>query len=159
MNPIIVYSSFHHNNTEKIANIIAEELDSELVKAVDAQLLDFSSYNIIGFGSGIYMGGFDKHILSLIEKSKGLDGKKVFIFSTSGAKKSFFNNFEKKIREKIEEKGGVIVNSFNCLGFDTYGPMSLVGGFNKGRPNENDLADAIIFARELKGLFLEIDSK
>ena len=34
---------------------------------------------------------------------------------------------------------------YSCLAYDTFGPFKLVGGINKGRPNEDDLQNAVEF--------------
>jgi hypothetical protein len=47
-------------------------------------------------------------------------------------------------------KGFTIIGEFSCKGFNTFGPLKLVGGINKGRPNESDLNKAENFARCLK---------
>jgi len=56
MNSLIIYQSIHHNNTEKIAQIMAKELNADLVKINQVKDLDVSGYDLIGFGSGIYFG-------------------------------------------------------------------------------------------------------
>jgi flavodoxin len=43
-----------------------------------------------------------------------------------------------------------MVGEFHCKGWDTYGPLKLVGGHNKGQPNEEDLKNAEIFAESVK---------
>ncbi len=43
-----------------------------------------------------------------------------------------------------------IIGEFSCLGLDTIGPLKLVGGINKGHPDEKDLDDARKFAIGLK---------
>jgi flavodoxin len=50
----------------------------------------------------------------------------------------------------LEEKGLTVVGEFSCRGFDTYGLMKLVGGIERGRPNEQDLRDAEEFAKALE---------
>ena len=40
-----------------------------------------------------------------------------------------------------------VVGEFSCRGFDTVGPFKLIGGVNKGRPDERDLENAKKFAR------------
>ena len=35
--------------------------------------------------------------------------------------------------------------TYGCPGFDTYGPFKLVGGMNKGRPNQEDIDGAVAF--------------
>jgi len=41
-------------------------------------------------------------------------------------------------------------DEFSCKGGDTWGPLNLFGGINKGRPDEEDLAGARAFAQGLK---------
>ncbi|MCK9578100.1 flavodoxin [bacterium] len=150
MKSLIIYISIHNKNTEKIANVIASELDSEIVKVAELKNFDVSQYDVIGFGSGIYMSNFSGFIINVIRKMKGINGKKVFIFSTSGNKKTFFNNFDKKIKEELNKKEAILIGNYNCPGFDTFGPFKLIGGLNKGRPNEKDIAEAKVFAGKIK---------
>ena len=42
-----------------------------------------------------------------------------------------------------------MIGSFACRGFDTWLPLRLIGGVNKGHPDEDDLARAREFARDL----------
>jgi flavodoxin len=44
----------------------------------------------------------------------------------------------------------MIVDEFNCAGFNTNSVLKLFGGMNKGRPNAEDLKDAEEFAQNLK---------
>jgi len=108
---------------------------------------------LIGFGSGIYFGKHHKNLLNLVDKLPKLDGKKAFIFSSSGTKEGkLFNKFHKSIKEKLRKKGVNVIGEFSCLGFDTYGPLKLIGGISKGRPNEKDLENARVFAGSLKNI-------
>ena len=54
MRKVIVYSSVHHGNTEKLVKSIAEECQVDLIDAVKQPDADLSSYDTIGFASGIY---------------------------------------------------------------------------------------------------------
>ena len=54
MKKAIVYASVHHGNTEKIVKSIAEECKVDLIDAVKHSDADLSSYDMIGFASGIY---------------------------------------------------------------------------------------------------------
>ena len=49
----------------------------------------------------------------------------------------------------LRSKGYRTVGIFSCPGFDNLGPFRLVGGLNKGRPNDADLAAARSFASGL----------
>ncbi|HEX2938840.1 MAG TPA: flavodoxin, partial [Ruminiclostridium sp.] len=102
-------------------------------------------YDIIGFGSGI---AYSRHYKELENAITDIDltDKKVFVFSTSGISN---NENNKTLCDIIKIKGGEIAGSFNCRGYDTYGPFKLVGGIAKGHPNENDFNDAEDFIKEI----------
>jgi len=72
--------------------------------------------------------------------------KKVFIYSTSRQGWLSFNNH---MKAKLEEKGFVIAGQFACKGHNTFGPLKLIGGSAKGRPNSDDLQEAKTFAQKL----------
>ena len=58
MRKAIVYASVHHGNTEKLVKSIAEECQVDLIDAVNQPDADLSSYDMIGFASGIYFSKF-----------------------------------------------------------------------------------------------------
>ena len=151
MNNIIICTSVHNKNTEKVAKAIAEELGSIIVKPNEVELSDILKYDIVGFGSGIYFGKLHQSLYNLVEKMPSVENKKAFIFSTSGISASFFFNkryFE--FKNILEEKGFDVLGNFNCLGFDNYSLLKVIGGVNKGRPNEEDIKRARAFARKIK---------
>jgi len=65
------------------------------------------------------------------------------------------NDFNRKIKEKLTEKGFDILGEFSCRGFNTYGPFRYIGGINKGRPDEKDFKKAEEFAKDLKDVVLK----
>lgn len=151
MKTIIIYTSIHHGNTEKVAKVMTNILDAALlqVKQADASMLE--QYDLIGFGSGIYFGKHHKSLLDFVDKLPILRGKKAFIFSTSGLRKiRFIHDFDKPLKGKLQRKGFDIIGEFSCRGLDTYRATKLVGGINKGRPNAKDLRQTEDFARVLK---------
>ncbi len=147
MKVLIVYSSMHHKNTEKIAHAIAEVLNADLIETKNAKPEDVLKYDLIGFGSGIYMFKHHKSLFKFIKNLKVVNEKKAFIFSTSGSLNG--KKFHKKLREELTKKGFKIIDEFNCLGWDTFGLLKLIGGINKGKPDETDIENARNFAREL----------
>jgi flavodoxin len=149
MKTIIIYHSFHHGNTKRIAEAIGEEIGADLFDIKDINGVDFCDYDTVGMGSGIYKGNYSEGILSLIEKTY-LEGRDVFLFSTSGNANSFFNSFNNRVGKKLKEKGANLIGVFNCPGLDTYGPFKWIGGLNKGKPNEEDVLKARKFAKDLK---------
>jgi flavodoxin len=147
MKVLIVYSSVHHKNTGKIAQAMAEVLGADLVETENAKAEDILKYDLIGFGSGIYMFKHHKLLFKFVKNLKFVDGKKAFIFSTSGSLNG--KKFHKKLRGELIKKGFNIIGEFNCLGWDTFGLLRLIGGVNKGKPDESDIENARNFAREL----------
>ena len=153
MKALIIYVSIHHKNTEKIAKKMANALKAKLSTPDEVDPNTVNKYDLIGFGSGIYFGKFHKSLLNLIDKMPPVKNKKSFIFSTSGIKKlPYLNDFNKKIKEKLLEKGFDIIGEFSCRGLSTYGPFKIIG-LNKGRPDEKDLERAEKFAIHLKSSF------
>ena len=147
MRCLVIYQSVHHGNTEKIAKEIAKCLDADLKRVNEINKKDLTEYDLIGFGSGIY---FLKHHKSLLEFVEDLPqmNKKAFIFSTRGL--GCYKFYHRALRKKLIEKGFKIVGEFSCKGYDTYGILKLIGGINKGRPNEQDLEKARKFAMRMK---------
>lgn len=149
MKTIILYSSYFHKNTLKVAKIMSEVLDADLIKVSEANPLIINEYDIIGFGSGIYFFKAHKNMLKYLEELSSYEGKKAFVFSTSGLGLKIFN---KAVVNLLKDKNFEIIGNFSCKGFDTYGPAKLIGGINKGRPNEQDLKQAKDFAEGIKQL-------
>ena len=151
MKALIIYISVHHGNTEKVAKVMANTLNADLLQLQQADASILEQYDLIGFGSGIYFGRHHESLLDFVDKLPMLKNKKAFIFSTSGLRKiRFFHDFDKPLEERLRRKGFDIIGEFSCRGLDTYRATKLVGGINKGRPNAQDLKQAEDFARSLK---------
>ena len=146
---LIILFSFHHKNTEKIANVFAKVLDAQIKKPQQINPEDLQKYNLIGFGSGIYGEEHHKALFKLVEKSPQVNNQKAFIYSTSGTTWELPTKHS-KLKKKLKTKGYTIVDEFNCKGFNTNSFLKLIGGMNKGRPNAEDLENAEIFAQNLK---------
>jgi flavodoxin len=147
MNTLIVYASVHHQNTEKVAKVMAEELGADLVPVGEAQPETLTAYDLIGFGSGIYGRKFHKTLLQFVKGLPAVTGKQSFIFYTRGGREG---QGHAALKEMLVNRGFSITGEFSCKGWDTVGPLKLFGGINKGRPNAEDLEDARVFARGLK---------
>lgn len=153
---LLVVFSYHHQNTEKIANVIAKVLDAQIYKTpLQINFEDLQEYGLIGFGSGIYSGKHHKILLDLADKLPQVTNQKAFIFSTYGAPeigvtKEFIVKNHSTLREKLQSKGYLIIDEFSCAGFNTNSFLKLFGGINKGRPNDEDFKHAEEFAQNLK---------
>jgi len=151
MKKLIVYVSLHHNNTEKIARIFANTLEAEMKNTEQIEPTSISAYDLIGFGSGIYFFKHHKNLLEFVNRIPQSKNKKAFIFSTSGLTQIKVLIRHKPLKTILQSKGFEVIGEFNCAGFDTVGPLRIIGGINKGRPNDEDLTQAEAFAKNLKG--------
>ncbi|RLI37602.1 flavodoxin [Candidatus Bathyarchaeota archaeon] len=155
MESLLVLFSYHHNNTEKIANVFAKALDTQIKMPQQINPEELQEYSLIGFGSGIYDEKHHKTLLDLADKLSQVTNKKAFIFSTSGVSRKFaidhsIDDPHTPLREKLQSKGYMIIDEFNCAGFNTNSFLKLFGGINKGKPNTEDLKQAEEFAQNLK---------
>ena len=156
MKAIVVVSSYHHKNTEKVAGCIAQVLGARTVTPQEIRPNDLGAYDLIGFGSGIYDAKHHKKLLELADSLPYAEGKKAFLFSTDGMPrfvvKSSIMLHDKMLkdhaalRERLQAKGYAITGEFNCAGFNTNSFLKLFGGINKGRPDKHDLDLAAAFA-------------
>lgn len=149
MRSLIIVVSVHHGNTRKVALALSEVLGGVVKGPGEVSQEELVSYDLIGFGSGVYFGKFHRRLLRFVENLSPCVGKKGFVFSTSGLGKKEYNRSLEKL---LVQRGFVVLGSFACRGFDTFGPLWLVGGMNRGRPNEKDLKDAMRFALEIQAL-------
>jgi len=147
MKVLIIYISIHYGNTEKIAKAMAEILNAELVKPSEIEIDTLSEYDLIGFGSGSYFWQHHKELLNLVKEIPHLY-KKAFIFSTRGGGPAWLSH--RGLKKELLAKGFDVIGEFSCKGFDTFGALKAIGGINKGKPDEKDLATARRFAMALK---------
>ena len=158
---MLVLFSFHHNNTEKIANIFAKVFDAQIKTPQQINPEELQEYNLIGFGSGIYDAKHHKLLLDLADKLPTVTNRKAFIFSTCGAPMKlmdldrteftrYVSENHSSLKEKLQSKGYMIIDEFSCADFNTNSFLKLVGGINKDRSNAEDLKHAEEFAQNLK---------
>ena len=152
---LVIVFSYHHRNTEKIANACAKVLGAEVKTPQQVKPEEIAEYDLVGFGSGIYSATFDASVLDLANRLPDASGKKAFLFSTYGAPGvfaggDFVKNNHSQIREKLQAKGYTVIGEFGCAGWNTNSFLKYFGGLNKGRPNAEDLKNAEAFAREMK---------
>ena len=159
MKPLLILYSYHHRNTEKIADVLAKVLDGEIRGPQQVNPEELRDHDLLGFGSGIYAEKLHGSLLDLADRLPQVTGKKAFVFSTNGAPASLFGESMSRdqmaknhrlIKEKLQAKGYVIVGEFSCPGFNTNLFLKHLGGLNKGRPNAEDLERAEAFARSLR---------
>ena len=151
MKSLLILYSYHHNNTEKIAKVFAKVLDAQIKTPIEINPEELQAYDLIGFGSGIYSAKHHESLLDLADKLPQVNNRKAFIFSTSGITgEAKAAKDHSKLRKKLQSKGYIIVDEFQCKGFNTNSFLKLFGGINKGRPNAEDLKHAEEFTQNLK---------
>ncbi|HBG10337.1 MAG: flavodoxin domain-containing protein [Limnochordia bacterium] len=144
MKTAILYCSQHHGNTKKLLDAIAKQADVTLLEASAHEPADLTGYDLIGFASGIYYSKLHESVVACAEKSLPT-GKKIFIVYTYGAWKPDLQNIQKIAAAKEAQILGV----YGCRGFSDYGPLKLIGGIGKGRPNAEEIAGAVRFFKGL----------
>ena len=160
MRTLMIVSSYHHCNTLKVARAIAQALEAPIISPDEANIDALGEYDLVGFGSGIYSAAHHPKLLKLADSLPARDGGKAFLFSTDGVPRFAVKDedwLDRKmiddhaaLRKKLEGKGYEIIGHFNCAGFNTNSFLKFFGGFNKDRPNADDLARAAAFADGLK---------
>ena len=148
---LLVVYSYHHMNTEKVAKVFSIVFDAQIITPQQVDPNNLQEYDLIGFGAGIDGGKHYKQLLDLTNKLFHVNNKKAFIFSTSaltGEDKKADDHLS--LRKKLESKGYIIIDDFQCKGFNTNSFMRYFGGMNRGRPNAKDLKNAEEFAQKLK---------
>jgi flavodoxin len=159
MKTLIVVFSYHHSNTQKVAEVFAKVLDAQIKTPKQINPEELQDYDLVGFGSGIDTGKNYKELLDFAERLPQVIGKKAFVFSTSGMPigvsgqqrlEEYTSKCHTTLKETLQSKGYTIVDEFGCAGFNTNKFLKYFGGLNKGRPNEEDLKHAEAFAEKLK---------
>jgi flavodoxin len=125
MKTLIVYASVHHQNTEKVAKVMAEELGADVVPIGQAQPDTLTAYDLIGFGSGVYYMKLHRTLLQFVEALPVLTGKQAFIFSTSGDGKI---ERHAVLKELLVNREFSIVGDFSCNGLDMWGAFQTCRG-------------------------------
>ena len=159
MKSLIVVFSYHHKNTQKVAEVMAKVLDAQVKSPQQTVPEELSQYDLVGFGSGIYRGQHHESLIDLANKLPQVTNKKAFVFSTSGMPigtsgqqrlEEYTRKCHTTLKETLQSKGYMIVGEFSCAGFNTNKFLKYFGGLNKGRPNAEDLKHAEAFAEKLK---------
>jgi len=146
MKVLITYNSVHRGNTAKIAKAMTTAVGADILKYDEVDGYNILDYNLIGFGSGIYYGKINKNMIEFIDSLPSIKNRKAFVFTTSGKGNP---DYSSALTDKVSKKGFKVIGEFTCKAFDIWGPLKLIGGINKGRPNADDLKEAENFVKGL----------
>jgi flavodoxin len=157
MKSLIVVHSYHHNNTQKVAQAMAKVLDAKVKSPQQTNPEELNQYDLVGFGAGIDSGKHYKEIRDFADALPQVTDTKAFIFSTSGITgEEKLAKDHSALRGKLQAKGYLIIDEFQCKGFNTNSFLKYFGGINKGRPNSEDLKHAKEFASKVKEQLLTL---
>ncbi|QIP13723.1 flavodoxin [Spirosoma aureum] len=149
---LLICKSVHHGNTLKVAQRMAEVLDAVIEDPLQVTPEEINAYSLIGFGSGIYNRKPHSVLLHLVDTIEVQKQKKAFIFSTATFP---WAPALQPLRDKLTHKGFILLGEFSCKGFIDEGIIKyFFGGLNKGRPNEKDLHEASVFAKNIRDNYL-----
>ncbi len=143
----VIYKSIHHGNTRRVAEAMAAALGAEHYTVEEAAQLEASQFDLVGFGSGIYFGRHHHELRRLVANWPKVPSKS-FVFSTAGIS-SLASWWHGSLVRLLRRRSSEVIGEFSCPGFDTFGPLWLIGGLHRGRPNDADLARAAEFAKGL----------
>ncbi len=145
-NTAIVYRSPHHGNTKRLLDAILKAHPEVTLIHAGVDAFAPEAYDFIGFASGVYAGKLHRMVRKVLDDVAG-DGRKAFVIYTCGDPKGekFGGRFIKALREKGFDTRGY----YWCLALDTFGPLKLIGGMNKGKPDEDDVRGAVAFYESL----------
>jgi flavodoxin len=153
MRAAIVYYSRHHDNTRRIAEAMAPEINAELLSVDAAVQKDLGKFDLIGLGSGIYFGRHHPTLYEFVRKMKDMPTH-CFVFSTAGLA-SLRPVWHWRLVRFLRKRGVTVVGDFCCPGWDTVGPLRFIGGIHRKRPNVDDIRRAAEFARRLRTGFAQ----
>lgn len=144
MKTLIIYCSEYKKNTEKIVEIFKEKTSCDLMNVKNFREVNLDNYDLIGFGSGVYVESLSPKLFKIIEKLD-LKDKNVFVFSTSGVGMKYYN---KKLIKVLISTGAINKGSFACKGsfeakeFSNNKIFHIIGKLTKGHPNHKDFKNA-----------------
>lgn len=143
---LIICDSTYHGNTLKLATAMANQLNCRLANLDEAEGLPLNNFEAIGWGSGIFFGRHSARLRALANSLENMS-QDAFIFSSHGS--PVLGKYHQELEAILTSKGRRIIGNFSVKGYDCTGPFTIVGGGNKGRPNEKDQRRAAQFVNNL----------
>ncbi len=145
--PLIVYCS-RTDNTKRVAEAMAGSLAAELVSIEQFKDHQLRGRSLVGLGSGVYWLRLERRIVDLAAKIP--NGCRVFIFSTSSWRGQALADFyQSELSKKLAQHDIEVIGRWHCPGHDKQ-PLFKWLQISRGRPNEDDIANARAFAASLK---------
>jgi flavodoxin len=112
MNILIICVSKEHGNTQKIAESMTKALDATMLKPDEVDPSSLEQYDLIGYGSGIRWAKHYRELLEFITKMPHLEGRRAFVFSTSGFGIKWPQH--NALRKGLKDKGLSVIGEYCC---------------------------------------------
>ena len=145
---LILYRSPHHGNTKKLLDAIATAYPDVTLAKAGEDSFDGDAYDVIGIASGVYAGKLHRTVRKALG-GVNAKGRRAFAVYTCGDKEG--SKYGERLTVLLESHGFVSQGFYWCIGHDSFGPLRLIGGVNKGRPNEDDIQGAVQFYQQIIG--------
>ena len=146
---LVICVSVSHGNTAAVARAIAAPLGADVKEPDEVDPDSLADYDLVGFGSGIFVASHHPRLRRYVEGLPQAHGTRAFVFTTAGTGRAQSLPWQRPLEALLRDKGYDVVGSFACRGFDTWLPLRLVGGINKGHPDAAELSRAHLFAERL----------
>lgn len=124
MKAIIVCTSVSHGNTRKVADAMGQILDARVVTPEQVGPAELSDYDLVGFGSGIYLGSFHSQLHKFVQALPQGRQSKAFVFATSGFSDAGIHSYSRPLVRLLDQKGFEVVDTFSCRALDTFSRSS-----------------------------------
>ena len=148
MKALVVCVSVSNGNTRKVAEAMAAVLGATVMEPEAVTAADIEEADLVAVGSGVYAMSFHPRLRAFVDGLPTVTGKRAVVFWTSGGPELPLLQYSKFLVRDLEAKGFDVAGTFSCRGWDTWLPLRLIGGLNKGRPNAADLDKARDFAAQ-----------
>lgn len=126
-------------NTRKVAEAIASEMKADAVDVVKhGGSYGMRDCDLLFVGSGIYWFKAGNEMVKFLESLAPSEGKHAAVFATHGSR----DDHIAQMKRILEGKGLKVVGEWSCPGQE----FAMV---NRGRPNEEDLKEARVFAKKM----------
>lgn len=139
---LILYRSPHHGNTKKLLDAIVKAHPDVVLAKAGEDMVDASPYDLIGIASGVYNSKLHRTVRKALEGLNG-SGKKAFAIYTCGDKEG--HKYGERYMDLLRSRDFAPAGFYWSVAWDSFGPLRLIGGVNKGRPNEDEIQGAVKF--------------
>ncbi|RKJ40468.1 hypothetical protein D7X25_28850 [bacterium 1XD42-8] len=89
------------------------------------QEVNIAKYDVIGLASGCFYRNMHERIIKFATETNFLQRQRIFLVSTCGIA---YRDYTKSTKRILNKKGVEVIGSFQCRGFDTFGPFEKIGG-------------------------------